>query len=55
MARGERRVPNLAGRAETAIRAGHIAPAASILSAAPGLLLRSAKPRASVTHPTASY
>ncbi|MGW0436386.1 hypothetical protein ACWDV4_28040 [Micromonospora sp. NPDC003197] len=42
VARGERRVPNLAGRAEAAIRAGAIAPAASVLSAAPGLLLRSA-------------
>ncbi|SCL29178.1 hypothetical protein GA0074692_2678 [Micromonospora pallida] len=42
VARGERRVPNLAGRAETAIRAGAIGPAASVLSAAPGLLLRSA-------------
>ncbi|MGX7671423.1 hypothetical protein [Plantactinospora sp. DSM 117369] len=42
VARGERRVPNLAGRAEAAIRAGAIGPAASVLSAAPGLLLRSA-------------
>ncbi|WP_327003009.1 hypothetical protein OHA72_49315 [Dactylosporangium sp. NBC_01737] len=42
VARGERRVPNLAGRAEAALRAGAIAPAASVLSAAPGLLLRSA-------------
>ncbi|MEV4772915.1 hypothetical protein [Micromonospora humida] len=42
VARGERRVPNLAGRAETAIRVGAIGPAASVLSAAPGLLLRSA-------------
>jgi hypothetical protein len=41
-ARGERRVRNLAGRAEAAIRAGAIGPAASVLSAAPGLLLRSA-------------
>ncbi len=42
VARGERRVRNLAGRAEAAISAGAIAPAASVLSAAPGLLLRSA-------------
>jgi hypothetical protein len=42
VARGERRSPNLAGRAEAAIRAGAIGPAASVLSAAPGLLLRSA-------------
>jgi hypothetical protein len=42
VARGERRVRNLAGRAEAAIRAGAIGPAASVLSAAPGLLLRSA-------------
>jgi hypothetical protein len=42
VARGERRVPSLAGRAEEAIRAGAIAPAAAVLSAAPGLLLRSA-------------
>lgn len=42
VARGERRVHNLAGRAEAAIRAGAIGPAASVLSAAPGLLLRSA-------------
>ncbi|QDY07876.1 hypothetical protein FJK98_12445 [Micromonospora sp. HM134] len=42
VARGQRRVHNLAGRAETAIRAGAIGPAASVLSAAPGLLLRSA-------------
>ncbi|MEV4510032.1 hypothetical protein AB0K00_13840 [Dactylosporangium sp. NPDC049525] len=42
VARGERRVHNLAGRAEAAFRAGAIAPAASVLSAAPGLLLRSA-------------
>ncbi|MFI6230719.1 hypothetical protein ACIBCR_25800 [Micromonospora echinospora] len=42
VARGERRVPNLAGRAEAAIRSGAVAPAASVLSAAPGLLLRSA-------------
>lgn len=42
VARGERRVGNLAGRAEAAIRAGAIGPAASVLSAAPGLLLRSA-------------
>ncbi|MCI4066873.1 hypothetical protein MRQ36_31655 [Micromonospora sp. R77] len=42
VARGERRVPTLAGRAEAAIRAGAVGPAASVLSAAPGLLLRSA-------------
>lgn len=42
VARGERRVRNLAGRAEAAIRDGAIGPAASLLSAAPGLLLRSA-------------
>lgn len=42
VARGERRMRNLAGRAELAIRAGAIGPAATILSAAPGLLLRSA-------------
>ncbi|MEV0128603.1 hypothetical protein AB0H83_09055 [Dactylosporangium sp. NPDC050688] len=42
VARGERRVRNLAGRAEAAISAGAIAPAARVLSAAPGLLLRSA-------------
>ncbi|MEU4567329.1 hypothetical protein [Micromonospora sp. NPDC023956] len=42
VARGERRVPNLAGRAEAAIRSGAVAPAAAVLSAAPGLLLRSA-------------
>ncbi|GAA2332621.1 hypothetical protein [Dactylosporangium salmoneum] len=42
VARGERRVPTLAGRAEAAIRAGAIAPAAATLSAAPGMLLRSA-------------
>lgn len=42
VARGDRRVRNLAGRAEAAIRAGAIGPAASVLSAAPGLLLRSA-------------
>ncbi|BCL12480.1 TerD family protein [Micromonospora sagamiensis] len=42
VARGERRVPNLAGRAEAAIRAGAIGRAASVLSAAPGLLLRNA-------------
>jgi hypothetical protein len=41
VARGERRVPNLAGRAEAAFRAGAIGPTASVLSAAPGLLLRS--------------
>ena len=42
VARGELPVRNLAGRAEAAFRAGAIAPAASVLSAAPGLLLRSA-------------
>ncbi|MEV6520694.1 hypothetical protein AB0M43_01965 [Longispora sp. NPDC051575] len=42
VARGERRAPGLAGRAETAIRAGDVATAATVLSAAPGLLLRSA-------------
>ncbi|GAA2706534.1 hypothetical protein [Actinoplanes palleronii] len=42
VARGERRVSTLAGRAEAAVRAGEIAPAAAVLSAAPGLLLRSA-------------
>jgi len=42
VARGERRVPSLAGRAEEAIRAGAVGRAASVLSAAPGLLLRSA-------------
>jgi hypothetical protein len=42
VARGERRVRGLAGRAEAAIRVGAIGPAASVLSAAPGLLLRSA-------------
>lgn len=42
VARGERRVRTLASRAETAIRAGAISSAASVLSAAPGQLLRSA-------------
>jgi hypothetical protein len=42
VARGERRVRTLAGRAEAAIRAEAIGPAAAVLSAAPGLLLRSA-------------
>ncbi|GHJ08662.1 hypothetical protein TPA0907_30290 [Micromonospora humidisoli] len=42
VARGQRRVHNLTGRAEAAIRAGAVGPAASVLSAAPGLLLRSA-------------
>ncbi|MCU7728054.1 hypothetical protein ODJ79_30425 [Actinoplanes sp. KI2] len=42
VARGERRVPTIAGRAETAVRTGAIASAATVLSAAPGLLLRSA-------------
>jgi hypothetical protein len=42
VARGEREARNLMSRAESAIRAGAIGPAASVLSAAPGLLLRSA-------------
>jgi hypothetical protein len=42
VARGERKVHNLAGRAEQAIRAGSAGRAASVLSAAPGQLLRSA-------------
>ncbi|WP_067501315.1 hypothetical protein [Actinoplanes sp. TFC3] len=42
VARGEQRIRNLASRAETAMRAGGAAQAASVLSAAPGLLLRSA-------------
>jgi hypothetical protein len=42
VARGERRVHSLAGRAEAAFRAEAIGTAASVLSAAPGLLLRSA-------------
>ncbi|MGI5239427.1 hypothetical protein [Dactylosporangium sp. CA-139066] len=42
VARGERRVRSLAGRAESAMRAGAVDSAASALSAAPGLLLRSA-------------
>ncbi|HEX8346796.1 MAG TPA: hypothetical protein VF657_18950 [Actinoplanes sp.] len=42
VARGERRVRSLAGRAEEAFRAGAVASAASVLSAAPGMLLRSA-------------
>jgi hypothetical protein len=42
VARGQRQVRNIAGRAEEAIRAGAIGRAASVLSAAPGLLLRSA-------------
>jgi hypothetical protein len=42
VARGERRVGNLAGHAEAAIRAGTVGQATSVLSAAPGLLLRSA-------------
>ncbi|HEY3005275.1 MAG TPA: hypothetical protein VGJ44_23215, partial [Kribbellaceae bacterium] len=41
VARGERRVRNLAGRAEEAFRAGAVGSAASVLSAAPGMLLRS--------------
>ncbi|GAB7044600.1 MULTISPECIES: hypothetical protein [Catenuloplanes] len=42
VARGERRVPSLAGRAEAAMRAGDVGAATSVLSAAPGLLLRAA-------------
>jgi hypothetical protein len=42
VARGERRAPSLAGRAESAIRSGAVGRAATVLSAAPGLLLRSA-------------
>ncbi|MEV7629935.1 hypothetical protein [Actinoplanes sp. NPDC089786] len=42
VARGERRLRSLSGRAEAAFRAGAIGQAASVLSAAPGLLLRSA-------------
>jgi hypothetical protein len=42
VARGERRVRGVAARAEAAFRLGAIGPAASVLSAAPGLLLRSA-------------
>jgi hypothetical protein len=42
VARGERKAPTLAGRAETAIHAGDVAKAARVLSGAPGLLLRSA-------------
>ncbi|MBW6438602.1 hypothetical protein KZ829_33235 [Actinoplanes hulinensis] len=42
VARGERKVRNLAGRAESAIQAGAVVSAASVLSSAPGLLLRSA-------------
>lgn len=42
VARGERKARSLAGRAEAAIRDGAIGPAASVLTAAPGLLLRSA-------------
>ncbi len=42
VARGEQRVRSLAGRAEAAIHAGAVGSAASVLSAAPGLLLRSA-------------
>lgn len=42
VARGERRVRNLAGRAEAAFREGSIGSAAHVLSGAPGLLLRSA-------------
>lgn len=42
VARGEVRIRNLAGRAEAAISAGAVGSAASVLSVAPGLLLRSA-------------
>ncbi|GIF63397.1 hypothetical protein Ais01nite_14320 [Asanoa ishikariensis] len=42
VARGERKVRSLAGRAEAAVRAGSIGPAATVLSGSPGLLLRSA-------------
>jgi hypothetical protein len=42
VARGERTVRTLAGRAEAAVRAGAIGSAATVLSAAPGQLLRSA-------------
>jgi hypothetical protein len=42
VARGERRVRTVAGRAEAAFRAGAIGSAATVLSAAPGQLLRSA-------------
>ncbi|BCJ46153.1 hypothetical protein GCM10010168_51020 [Actinoplanes ianthinogenes] len=42
VARGERRVPTVAGRAEAAFRSGDVGRAATVLSAAPGLLLRSA-------------
>ncbi|MFI1993419.1 hypothetical protein [Actinoplanes sp. NPDC020271] len=42
VARGERRVRTIAGRAEAAFRDGAIGSAATVLSAAPGLLLRSA-------------
>lgn len=42
VARGEVRVRNLAGRAEAAMSAGDVRAAATMLSAAPGMLLRSA-------------
>lgn len=42
VARRERRVSTIAGRAEDAFRAGRVGQAASVLSASPGLLLRSA-------------
>jgi hypothetical protein len=42
VARGERKVRGLAGRAEAAVRGGAIEVAANVLSAAPGMLLRSA-------------
>ena len=42
VARGELRVSGVASRAEAAIRAGAVGEAATVLAAAPGLLLRSA-------------
>jgi hypothetical protein len=42
VARGEHKVRTLAGQAEAAVRAGAIGSAASVLSAAPGRLVRSA-------------
>ncbi len=42
VARGEREVRSIAGRAEAAVRAGAVEQAAAVLTAAPGLLLRSA-------------
>jgi hypothetical protein len=41
VARGERKVQTFVGQAEAAVRAGAIGSAATVLSAAPGLLLRS--------------